>query len=232
MVKINGETIKDIEKEIRYLKAEQSNINQLLSNLHNKYSTCFIKGDTFPRKPTKESNENIDFTIDTPPQCLTIPLNSTKCDKGHDLLKTKLDEQLKEIHKFHHQKYVNTKPIINNVNKSNYLEQKCKLIIEKDHDNIETLIEYKIDSKVARNEQTESVGKTNSLEKSPPEKSTNFHEIQRNFQDSENDNNEENQLLQKLIFQIIIMKIIAYIIVVAILKTILTKALQSPTQAN
>ena len=232
MIKINGETIKDIEKEIRYLKAERSNINRLLSNLDNKYSTCFIKGDTFPRKPTKESNENIDFTIDTPPQCLTIPLNSTKCDKGDDLLKTKLDEQLKKIHKFHHQKYVNTKPIINNVNKSNYLEQKCKLIIEKDHDNIETLIEYKIDSKVARNEQTESVGKTNSLEKSPPEKSTNFHEIQRNFQDSENDNNEENQLLQKLIFQIIIMKIIAYVIVVAILKTILTKALQSPTQAN
>ena len=226
MIKINGETIKDIEKEIRYLKAERSNINQLLSNLHNKYSTCFIKGDTFPQKPTKESNENIDFTIDTPPQCLTIPLNSMKCDKGHDLLKTKLDEQ------FHRQKYVNTKPIINNINKSNYLEQKCKLIIEKDHDNIETLIEYKIDSKVARNEQTESVEKTNSLEKSPPEKSTNFHEIQRNFQDSENDNNEESQLLQKLIFQIIIMKIIAYVIVVAILKTILTKALQSPTQAN
>ena len=41
-----------------------------------------------------------------PPQCLTIPLNSTNCDEGDDLLKTKLDEQLKEIPKCHHQKYL------------------------------------------------------------------------------------------------------------------------------
>ena len=37
------------------------------------------------------------------------------------------------------------------------------------NDNIETCIEYKIDSKVARNEETESLGKT-SREKPPPEK--------------------------------------------------------------
>ena len=38
-------------------------------------------------------------------------------------------------------------------------------------------------------------GETNSREKSPPEKSTIFDEIQRNFHDGENDNNEENQLI-------------------------------------
>ena len=59
------------------------------------------------------------------------------------------------------------------------------------NDNIETCIEYKIDSKVARNEETESVGKTNSREKPPPEKSAKFHEIQRNFCNTENDNNEK-----------------------------------------
>ena len=32
-------------------------------------------------------------------------------------------------------------------------------------------------------------------EKPSPEKSTNFHEIQRNFHDSENDNKEDNQLI-------------------------------------
>ena len=68
---------------------------------------------------------------------------------------------------------------------------------KKNNDNIETCIEYKNNSKVARNEETKSVGKTNSREKAPPEKSTNFHEIQRNFHDSENDNNEENQLIVK-----------------------------------
>ena len=75
------------------------NINQLFSNLPNKNSTCFIQRDPFPQKPTEEPNENIDFVIDTPPQCPTIPLNSTNCDEGDDLLKTKLDEQLKEIRK-------------------------------------------------------------------------------------------------------------------------------------
>ena len=54
---------------------------------------------------------------------------------------------------------VSTKPIINNINKSNCLKQKCELIIEKNDDNFETCIEYKIDSKVVRNEETESVGK-------------------------------------------------------------------------
>ena len=48
---------------------------------------------------------------------------------------------------------------------------------------------------MARNEETESLGKTNSREKPPPEKSTKFPEIQRNFHDSENDNNKENQLI-------------------------------------
>ena len=104
------------------MKGEVSNINQRLSNLRNKNSTCFIQGDAFPRKPTEESNENIDFAIDTPPQCLTIPLNYVNCDEGNDLLKTKLDVQLKEIRKSY-QKYLNTKPIINNINKCNYLEQ-------------------------------------------------------------------------------------------------------------
>ena len=92
-----------------------------------------------------ESNENV-IAIDTPPLWLTIPLsstnwefNSTNCDEGDDLLKIKLDEQLKEIRKCHHQKYLNTKPIINNINESHCLEQKCELIIEKNNDYIETL---------------------------------------------------------------------------------------------
>ena len=108
-----------MEKEISHLKEELANKNKLLSNLRNKSSACFIQGDAFSRKSTKESSENTDFAIDTPPQCLTIPLNSKNCDEGDDLLKTKLDEQLKEIRKSHHQKYLNTKPIINNINKSN-----------------------------------------------------------------------------------------------------------------
>ena len=128
----HGETIKNTEKEISYLKGELANTNQLLSNLHNKNSTSFAQGNAFALKPTEESNENTDFAITTPPQCLNIPLNSKNCDEGDDLLKTKLDEQLKEIRKCHHQKYLNTKPIINNINKSNCLEQKCELIIEKD----------------------------------------------------------------------------------------------------
>ena len=92
------------------------------------------------------------------------PSNSTNYDEGDDLLKISLNEQLKEIRKCHNQKYLDTKPIINNINKSNWLEQKCELIIEKDNDNIETFIEYKIDIKVARNKETESVGKANSHE--------------------------------------------------------------------
>ena len=96
----------------------------------------------------------------------------------------------KKICKCHYQKYLNTKPIINNINK-------CELIIEKNNGNIETCIEYKIDSKVARNEETESVGKKSSREKSPPEKSTNFHEIQKNFHNIKNDINEENRLIVK-----------------------------------
>ena len=66
---------------------------------------------------------------------------------------------MKKICKCHHQKYLDTKSIINNINKSNCLEQKCKLIIEKNNDNIETFIEYKIDGKVAR------IKKQNPLEK-------------------------------------------------------------------
>ena len=46
-------------------------------------------------------------------------------------------------------KVFNTKLIIININKSNCLEQKCELIIEKNNGNIETCIEYKIDSKIA-----------------------------------------------------------------------------------
>ena len=54
--KDHGEIIKDKEKEMSYLKGELANINQLLSNLRNKNSTCFIQGDVFPRKPIEESN--------------------------------------------------------------------------------------------------------------------------------------------------------------------------------
>ena len=144
------ESIKDIEKEISYLKGGLANTNQLLSNLRIKNSTCLIQGDAFPRKPTEESNENIDFATVTPPHCLTILLNSAKCDEGDDLLKTKLDEQLKQTYKCHHQKYLNTKQIINNINKSNCIEEKSELIIEKNNDNIETCIESKISSKVER----------------------------------------------------------------------------------
>ena len=71
----NGETIKDIEKETNYLKGELENRSQLLSNLRNKNSMCFLQGDAFPRTPTEISN-------DTPPLCLTIPLNSTNCDES------------------------------------------------------------------------------------------------------------------------------------------------------
>ena len=34
-----------------------------------------------------ESNENIDFAIDTPPQCLTVPLNSRNFGEYNDLPK-------------------------------------------------------------------------------------------------------------------------------------------------
>ena len=49
----HGVTIKDIEKEISYLKGELANTNQLLSNLHNKNSMCFLQGDAFPWKPKR-----------------------------------------------------------------------------------------------------------------------------------------------------------------------------------
>ena len=88
------------------------------------------------------------------------PFISSNCEEGDDQLKTNLDEQLKTIQKYHRQKYLNTKSIINNINKRCSLEEKWELIIETNNDNIETCIEYKIDSKVARNEETESVGKT------------------------------------------------------------------------
>ena len=82
-------------------------------------------------------NGDIDFAIDTPPQCLTIRLNSSNFYEGDDLVKTELDEQLKGIRNCYHQKYLNTKPNINNINESNCLKQKCKLIIEKKNGNIE-----------------------------------------------------------------------------------------------
>ena len=49
----HGETIKDVEKEISYLKGELRNTTQLLSNFRNKNSICFLQGDAFPGKPTK-----------------------------------------------------------------------------------------------------------------------------------------------------------------------------------
>ena len=69
--------------------------------------------------------------------------------------------------------------------------------MEKNNDNIEICTEYKIDSKITRNEETESVEKIISREKPPSEKSADFLKIQRNSQDSENDNNEESQLIVK-----------------------------------
>ena len=60
------------------------------------------------------------FAIDTPPECVIIPLNSSNFDEDDDLLKIKLDQQLKGIRKCHDQKYLNTKLII--INKSNCLE--------------------------------------------------------------------------------------------------------------
>ena len=57
-----------------------------------------------------------------------------------------------------------------------------------------------------------NIEKANSREKPPPEKSTNFHKIQRNFHNSENNNNEENRLKIKIpTLKIIILKITAYI---------------------
>ena len=69
--------------------------------------------------------------------------------------------------------------------------------MEKNNDNIETCTEYKIDSKITRNKETESVEKAISREKPPPEKSADFLKLQRNSRDSENDNNEESQLIVK-----------------------------------
>ena len=108
------------------------------------------------------------------------PFISRNSEEGDDQLKTNLDEQLKTIRKCHHQKYLNTKSIIKNINKRSCLEGKWELIIETNNDNIETCTEYKIDSKVARNEEAEFVGKTTLRRKLSPEKWTNFHEIQRN----------------------------------------------------
>ena len=73
------------------------------------------------------------------------------------------------------------------------LQKKSELIIETKIDDIVTCTESKIDSKVARNEETESV----SREKPPPEKLGKYHENQRNICDIENDNNEENRLIIK-----------------------------------
>ena len=50
----HGETIKDIRKEMSYLKGELANTNQLLSSFRIKNSSCFLQGDPFPRKKTGE----------------------------------------------------------------------------------------------------------------------------------------------------------------------------------
>ena len=93
-------TIKEIEKEISYLKGKLVNSNQLSSSFGNKTATCFLQEDAFPWKPTDESSKNKEFAINTTPDCLTlnkpsrITLNSTTCDEGDNLLKTNLDEQV------------------------------------------------------------------------------------------------------------------------------------------
>ena len=82
----------------------------------------------------------------------------------------KLDEQLKEIRKCHHQKYLNTKPIINNINKNSCLEQKCELVKEK----IMTILKLSLNIK--------------SIVKSQEMKKRNL--LEKNFHGSENYNNE------------------------------------------
>ena len=62
--------------------------------------------------------------------------------------------------KCYHQKYLNTKPNITNINESNCLKQKYKLIIEKNNGNIEIWIEYKINV-----EKSQEMKKQNMLEK-------------------------------------------------------------------
>ena len=57
------------------------------------------------------------------------------------------------------------------------MKQKCELIMEKSNDKTETCTEYKIDGKITRNEEAESVEKIISREKPPPKKSADFLKI-------------------------------------------------------
>ena len=102
------------------------------------------------------------------------------------------------------------------------LKIKYELIMVKNSDNIETCIDSKTDSKVARNGETESAGKTTHMR--------NLH--QRNHQIFTNFReiftivkmiivNKIDYLLKIPILKIIIMKIIAYGLMVAILKTLI-----------
>ena len=120
----HGKTTKDIEKEINYLKGELANTNQLFSKFRNKNSTYFFTRRYVSTETNrKESDENIDFAIDKPSQCI-FRLSSTNCHEGDDLLKIKFDQQLKETHKCHHQKYLNTKPIISRIHFIHFIHRK------------------------------------------------------------------------------------------------------------
>ena len=75
------ETINGTEKEISCLKGELS--NQMQINCFQIYVTKIQRASykMQQRNPTKTY-----FAIDTPPQCLTIPLNSTTCDESDNVL--------------------------------------------------------------------------------------------------------------------------------------------------
>ena len=75
------------------------------------------------------------------------------------------------------------------MNKSNCLEQKCELIMEK---KMMTILKLTLNIKSIVGSQ--EMKKQNLLEK---QIHVNLHEIQRNFHDSENNNNEEYQLIVK-----------------------------------
>ena len=81
---------------------------------------------------------------------------------------------------------------------SSCLAEKRELPEDKNNDNMETCIEYKINYKFVRNKETEIVGnniKTPYVENL--HKKNQQNQFQRNFHNKRNDNNAENQLVVK-----------------------------------
>ena len=81
---------------------------------------------------------------------------------------------------------------------SSCLAEKRELPEDKNNDNMETCIEYKINYKFVRNKETEIVGnniKTPYVENLHQKNQQN--QFQRNFHNKRNDNNAENQLVVK-----------------------------------